>query len=95
MLNKTNKLETTSNSELEQASSIDTIEKGISNETAISNKLGFQIEALPAESVEDEIGLVELTDSKILAQVSSLLPGLFQTGNSINNVAQIVRNGTV
>lgn len=95
MLNKTNKLETTSNSELEQASSIDTIEKGISDETAISNKLGFQIEALPAESVEDETGLVELTDSKILAQVSNLLPGLFQTGNSINNVAQIVRNGTV
>ena len=95
MLNKTNKLETTSNSELEQASSIDTIEKCISDETAISNKLGFQIEALPAESVEDETGLVELTDSKILAQVSSLLPGLFQTGNSINNVAQIVRNGTV
>lgn len=95
MLNKTNKLETTSNSELEQASSIDTIEKGISNETSISNKLDFQIEALPAESIEDETGLVEITDSKILAQVSNLLPGLFQTGNSINNVAQIIRNGPV
>lgn len=95
MLNKTNKLETTSTSELEQASSIDTIEKGILDETAISNELDSQIETLPAEYIEDETRLVEITDSKLLSHIYNSLPGLFQTGNSINNVAQIVRNGPV
>lgn len=95
MLNKTNKPETISTSELAQASSIDTIEKGISDETALPNELYIQIETLPAESIEDETRLVEITDNKLLGQVNNWLTGVFQAGNSVNNVAQIVKTGPV
>lgn len=78
-----------------QGSLVDTTKKCASIETEPTTELDIQIEMLPVESIEDETGLVEITDSKILAQVSNLLPGLFQTGNSINNVARIIRNGPV
>ena len=78
-----------------QEALVETTKECASIETEPTTELDIQIEMLPAESMEDETGLVELTDSKILAQVSNLLPGLFQTGNSINNVAQIIRNGPV
>lgn len=78
-----------------QGSLVDTTKKCASIETEPTSELDIQIEMLPVESIEDETGLVEITDSRILAQVSNLLPGLFQTGNSINNVARIIRNGTV
>lgn len=74
---------------------VDTTKECVSIETEPTTELDIQIEMLPVESIEDETGLVEITDSKILAQVSNLLPGLFQTGNSINNVARIIRNGPV
>lgn len=78
-----------------QEALVDTTKECASIETEPTTELDIQIEMLPAESIEDETGLVEITDSKILAQVSNLLPGLFQTGNSINNVARIIRNGPV
>lgn len=78
-----------------QEALVDNTKECVSIETEATTELDIQIEMLPAESIEDETGLVEITDSKILAQVSNLLPGLFQTGNSINNVAQIIRNGPV
>ena len=74
---------------------VDTTKECVSIETEPTTELDIQIEMHPSESIEDETGLVEITDSKILAQVSNLLPGLFQTGNSINNVARIIRNGPV
>lgn len=78
-----------------QGSLVDTTKECVSIETEPTTELDIPIEMVPAESIEDETGLIEITDSRILAQVSNSLPGLFQTGNSINNVAQIVRNGTV
>ena len=78
-----------------QEALVDNTKECVSIETEATTELDIQIEMLPVESIEDETGLVEITDSKILAQVSNLLPGLFQTGNSINNVARISRNGPV
>lgn len=94
-MQKTNTLENNLVDDSLQGSLVDTTKECASIETEPTTELDIQIEMLPAESMEDETGLVELTDSKILAQVSNLLPGLFQTGNSINNVAQIIRNGPV
>lgn len=62
-----------------------------------SNELVIQMEMLPAEAIEDETKLVEITDSKVLAHVNNLVPGLAQAGNAINNAAQAVQvaNGEV
>ena len=51
---------------------------------------------LPAETIPDEGRLVEITDSKVLAHVNNLVPGLAQVGNAANNAAQAVQaNGEV
>ena len=52
---------------------------------------------LPAEVIKDENALVEITDSKVLAHVNNLVPGLAQAGNAANNAAQAVQaaNGGV
>lgn len=62
-----------------------------------SNELIIQMEMLPAEAIEDETKLVEITDSKVLAHVNNLVPGLAQAGNAVNNAAQAVQaaNGEV
>ena len=61
------------------------------------NELIIQMEMLPAEAIDDETKLVEITDSKVLAHVNNLVPGLAQAGNAVNNAAQAVRaaNGEV
>lgn len=61
------------------------------------NELIIHLEMLPAEAIEDESKLVEITDSKVLARVNNLIPGLAQAGNAVNNVAQAVQaaNGEV
>lgn len=51
-------------------------------------ELVIQMEMLPAESITDETKLVEITDSKVLAHVNNLVPGLAQVGNVVNNAAQ-------
>ena len=94
-MQKTNTLENNLVDDSLQEALVDTTKECVSIETEPTTELDIQIEMLPVESIEDETGLVEITDSKILAQVSNLLPGLFQTGNSINNVARIIRNGPV
>ena len=94
-MQKTNTLENNLVDDSLQEALVDNTKECVSIETEPTTELDIQIEMLPAESIEDETGLVEITDSKILAQVSNLLPGLFQTGNSINNVARIIRNGPV
>lgn len=60
-------------------------------------ELIIQMEMLPAEAIDDETKLVEITDSKVLAHVNNLVPGLAQAGNAVNNAAQAVQaaNGEV
>ena len=61
-----------------------------------SDELVIQMEMLPAEAVEDESKLVEITDSKVLAHVNNLVPGFVQAGNATNNAMQAVKtNGEV
>lgn len=49
-------------------------------ETAVSDdaptELIIEMEMLPAEVIKDESALVEITDSKVLAHVNNLVPGL-------------------
>lgn len=51
-------------------------------------ELVIQMEMLPAEVIPDENKLIEITDSKVLAHVNNLIPGLVQVGNVVNNAAQ-------
>ena len=94
-MQKTNTLENNLVDDSLQEALVDTTKECVSIETEPTTELDIQIEMLTAESIEDETGLVEITDSRILAQVSNFLTGLFQTGNSINNVAKIIINGPV
>ena len=55
------------------------------------NEFIIQMEMLPAEAIDDETKLVEITDSKVLAHVNNLVPGLAQAGNAVNNAAQAVQ----
>ena len=94
-MQKTSTLENNLVDDSLQEALVDTTKECVSIETEPTTELDIPIEMVPAESIEDKTGLVEITDSRILAQVSNFLPGLFQTGNSINNVAKIIRNGPV
>ena len=60
-------------------------------------ELIIQMEMLPSEAIDDETKLVEITDSKVLAHVNNLVPGLAQASNAVNNAAQVVQaaNGEV
>lgn len=40
--------------------------------------LVIQIGILPADAISDETKLVEITDSKVLAHINNLVPGLAQ-----------------
>ncbi len=51
------------------------------------NELIIQLEMLPVRAIKDESKLVEITDSKVLAHINNLIPGLAQAGNAVNNVA--------
>lgn len=51
----------------------------------------LQIETLPTEAFFDESRLFEITDSKVLAHVNNLVPGLAQAGNAVNNAVQTAR----
>lgn len=56
-----------------------------------TNESIISLEMLPAEAIEDENKLIEITDSKILARVNNLIPGLAQAGNAVNNAAQAIK----
>ena len=60
------------------------------------NELIIQMDMLPAEAIDDT-KLVEIIDSKVLAHVNNLVPGLAQAGNAVNNAAKVaqVANGEV
>lgn len=53
-----------------------------------SNKMGIGIEELTALSTEDESALIEITNSKVLAQINNMIPELMQAGNAAYNVAR-------
>lgn len=71
--------------------------KGALAEIHQAEELVIHMEMLPAEAIEDESWLVEITDSKVLEHVNNLVPGLAQAGNAVNNAAQAVKaaNGEV
>ena len=70
--------------------------KGVLAEVQEETCLTFQMEMLPAESFHQEASLVEITDSKVLAQIDNLIPGLAQAGNAANNAVQAAAaNGEV
>lgn len=56
-----------------------------------THDLVIQVEMLPVETISDESGLVEITDSKVLARVNALVPGLAQVGNAVNNAVQVAQ----
>ena len=64
--------------------SLDTTEVGFSD----GNELAIQMEQLPIEMIPDDTQLVEVTDSKVLARIDSLIPGLGQAGVATANVVQ-------
>ena len=94
-MQKTNTLENNLVDDSMQEALVDTTKDCVSIGTEPTTELDIQIEMLPAESIEDETGLVEITDNKLLGQVNNLLTEVFQAGNSVNNVAQIVKTGPV
>ena len=57
------------------------------------NELVIQMEMLPAEAIPDESRLVEITDSKVLARVNNLVPGLAQAGVAGTNAVQAAKAG--
>ena len=94
---KFNKREAIPSGDLVSVSSTVTSGKDELAEIHQENELIIQMEMLPAEAIDDEIKLVEITDSKVLAHVNNLVPRLAQAGNAVNNVAQAVQaaNGEV
>lgn len=77
--------------------SASTISTDTSSETSpmlqdtASQDLIIQVEILPPETIGDESGLVEITDSKVLARVNNLVPSLAQAGNAVNNTVHAVQ----
>ena len=53
----------------------------------------IQMEMLPAEAISDESRLVEITDSKVLARVNNLVPGLAQASVAGSNAIQAAKAG--
>lgn len=58
------------------------------------DELIIQMELLPVEAIPDEGKLVEITDSKVLAHVNNLVPGLVQVGVAGNNAVQAANAGS-
>jgi len=58
------------------------------------DELVIQMEMLPIEAIPDENKLVEITDSKVLAHVNNLVPGLAQAGIAGNNAVQAAKAGS-
>lgn len=58
------------------------------------DELVIQMEMLPAEAIPDESKLVEITDSKVLAHVNNLVPGLAQAGVAGSNAVQAAKAGS-
>ena len=63
----------------------DQIETQLVPEENCMRELAIKMEMLPADTIPDESKLAEITDSKVLARVNNLIPGLVQAGNAVNN----------
>ena len=72
---------------IKQASELSQKEKNL-------DELVIQMEILPVEAIPDEGKLVEITDSRILAHVNNLVPGLAQAGVAGSNAVQAVKAGS-
>lgn len=57
------------------------------------DELIIPMEMLPAEEISDESKLVEITDSKVLAHVNNLVPGLAQASVAGLNAVQAAKAG--
>lgn len=57
------------------------------------NELVIQMEMLPAEEIPGESRLVEITDSKVLARVNNLVPGLAQASVAGKKTVQAAKAG--
>lgn len=57
------------------------------------DELIIPMEMLPAEEISDESKLVEITDSKVLARVNNLVPGLAQASVAGLNAVQAAKAG--
>lgn len=58
------------------------------------DELVIHMEMLPAEAMPDESKLVEITDSKVLAHVNNLVPGLAQAGVAGSNAVRAAKAGS-
>ena len=57
------------------------------------DELVIQMEMIPAKAIPDDSKLVEITDSKVLACVNNLVPGLAQAGIAGSNAVQAAKAG--
>lgn len=57
------------------------------------DELVIQMEMLPVEAISDKGKLVEITDSRVLAHVNNLVPGLAQAGVAGLNAIQAAKAG--
>ena len=58
------------------------------------DELVIQMEMIPIEAITDEGKLVEITDSRVLAHVNNLVPGLAQAGVAGSNAVQAAKAGS-
>ena len=84
------------NKKILETNAIQRQEMKLNNSTPVEdqmNQLMIHLVQLPAEAISDEKKLMEITDSRVLARVSNLVPELFQAGNAALNAVQA--NGQV
>ncbi len=55
-------------------------------------ELVVQLEMLPAEAIPDENKLVEIRNSRVLAQINNLVPELAQVDHDANNIVQAIQD---
>ena len=53
-----------------------------------TTELSISLERLPVEHLPNESMLTEITDSKVLARIDQLVPGILQAGASVGNAVQ-------
>jgi len=88
-------LKSKKNTSSEESTDIEKVKQKVDADIILSDnglqELIIQMEMLPAEVIPDENKLVEITDSKVLAHINSLIPGLVQVGNAVKNAANGVQ----
>lgn len=54
----------------------------------------IQMEMLPVSAIPTENKLLEVTDSKVLARINNLVPGLAQSGNAAHNAVRAIQGNS-